>query len=271
MFLMKPWMLAAGLLLASLSAAALEKENDWSLRIKQEAQGWVAKLHGNATYSGGSSHHRSKGSGVMVDKARSVAPFSRVRLDGPVDAQLLQSGSEGLHIVADDNIEPLIETRVVGDTLVISLKDGAGFSTRRAPYVRVDFKNLAGIELKGSGDLQLERIKSDALSLVLSGSGDLNIGLLEARELSASLSGSGDVQLAGRADVQSWQLSGSGDVSAQSLVGKNVKAQLSGSGDLNLGVSDSLDVSLSGSGDLCYAGRPTIRQSISGSGELCSR
>ena len=183
MSLMKPWMLAAGLLLASLSAAALEKENDWSLRIKQEAQGWVAKLHGNATYSGGSSHHRSKGSGVMVDKARSVAPFSRVRLDGPVDAQLLQSGSEGLHIVADDNIEPLIETRVVGDTLVISLKDGAGFSTRRAPYVRVDFKNLAGIELKGSGDLQLERIKSDALSLVLSGSGDLNIGLLEAREL----------------------------------------------------------------------------------------
>jgi hypothetical protein len=227
----KPWMLAAGLLVVSLSAAALEKENEWSLRIKEEAQGWVAKLHGATSYSGGSGHNRIKGSGVMVDRVRSVASFSHVRLDGPVDAQLTQGASEALHVVADDNIEPLIETRVVGDTLVISLKEGAGFSTRRAPYVRVDIKTLSGMELKGSGDLQMDRLKTDALSLSLSGSGDLSLGLLEARELTGSLSGSGDVQLAGRADTQSWLLSGSGDVRAQSLQGKSVRARLSGSGD----------------------------------------
>jgi hypothetical protein len=254
----KPWMLAAGLLVVSLSAAALEKENEWSLRIKEEAQGWVAKLHGATSYSGGSGHNRIKGSGVMVDRARSVASFSHVRLDGPVDAQLTQGASEALHVVADDNIEPLIETRVVGDTLVISLKEGAGFSTRRAPYVRVDIKTLSGMELKGSGDLQMDRLKTDALSLSLSGSGDLSLGLLEARELTGSLSGSGDVQLAGRADTQSLQ-------------GKSVRARLSGSGDLSLGVSDNLDASLSGSGDLSYAGRPTLRKSVSGSGEISAR
>lgn len=266
----KSWMLVTGLLAASLSASAFGREHDWSLRIKQEAQGWVAKLHGDSSYGGGS-RHRTRGSGVMVDKARSVAPFSRVRLDGPVDARLVQGESVGLHVVADDNIEPLIETRVEGDTLVIALKEGAGFTSRRAPHVRVDFKTLAAAEIRGAGDLQIERLKAETLNLSLSGSGDVAIGLLELRELTASLSGSGDLRLAGRAETQNWSLSGSGDVDAQSLSGKTVKARLSGSGDLSLGVSETLDANLSGSGDLSYAGRPALRQTVSGSGELSAR
>jgi len=245
------------------------EELDWQLRVKKESNGWSASFSSSQDYGSGS--QRLKGSDRRVEKARSVAAFSKLRLEGPVDVRLNQAAADTVKVAADDNIEPLIETRVEGDTLVIRLQKGAGFRTRHHPLVTVDSKNLQAIAIDGSGDLLLDRFKSERLQLSLQGSGDVQIGLLEVRELTASLSGSGDIQIAGRADTQSWSLHGSGDVDARSLSGRSVKAELHGSGDMDLGVAEELDVSLRGSGDLSYAGRPQLRQSISGSGDIRRR
>ena len=258
------------LALALLGQAALAgDDSDWRLRIKKEANGWSASFSGPSEY--GQPGRRIKGSGHLVEKARAVASFSKLRVEGPFDVRINQAGSEGLKVSADDNIEPLIESRVEGDTLVLRVQERSGYSTRHAPVVWLDVKQLQSVQISGSGDVSMERLKGDSFNLSLSGSGDLSIGLLEVKQLSAHLSGSGDVRIAGRAEQQSWTLHGSGDVDARSLGGAAAKAQLSGSGDLSLGVVDSLDVSLSGSGDLSYAGRPKLSQRISGSGEVSAR
>ncbi len=251
------------------TAAASAEEQEWVLRVKQEARSLAITLNGHSSY--GSGAHRVQGSGQLVERARAVSPFSRVRVDGPVDVQLVQASAEALRVVADDNIEPLVATSVEGDTLVVGIKPGSGFRTRHPVRVVVDFKQLAGLSLKGSGDARLERFKGERLQLELSGSGNVAIGLLEVRELLGRLSGSGDVQVAGQADQQDWDLSGSGDVSASSLSGRQVRARLSGSGDASLGVAQELDATLSGSGDLRYAGRPKLRSQVTGSGELTAR
>lgn len=257
------------LIVTSLLGAARAEEQEWVLRIKKEAQQVAITLGGNTVYGHG--HQRTKGSGVVVEKARSVAAFTKIRLDGPVDARLVAAEQAAVRVRADDNIEPLVTTTVDGDTLVIGIQPGSGFSTRNPVRVLVDFKQLQALQVKGSGDAELDRLKADRLQLELSGSGDVQIGLLELKSLQARLSGSGDLQLAGKADEQEWELSGSGDASAASLSGQRVKARLSGSGDLRLGVSQELDVVLSGSGDLSYAGRPALKSKVSGSGDLISR
>ncbi|MDM4768219.1 head GIN domain-containing protein [Pelomonas sp. SE-A7] len=256
-------------LLLATQAATAGNDNDWRLRIKKDVNGWSASLSGPSEY--GPSNRRTKGSGHVVEKARAIAPFTKLRLEGPIDVRLNQAGSESLKITADDNIEPLIESKVEGDTLVLRVQQGAGYSTRHSPVAWLDFKQLQALTISGSGDATLDRLKGDSLALTLSGSGDLRIGLLEVKQLSATLSGSGDLSLAGKADQQTWALHGSGDVDARSLVGNSCKAQLSGSGDLELGVVELLDVSLSGSGDLSYAGRPKLTQRVSGSGEVSAR
>jgi len=246
-----------------------QDEQDWNLRLKKEGNGWSLNFSSTQDYGSGSS--RLKGSGAWVEKQRSVAAFSKLRLEGPLDVRLSQASGDSVKVAADDNIEPLIETRVEGDTLVVRIQKDAGFRTRHAPVIRIESKNLQAVALEGSGDLQLERFKGERLSLSLNGSGDVRVGQLEVQELTASLIGSGDLQVAGRADTQSWTLNGSGDVDARALSGRKVKAELSGSGDLALGVSETLDASLRGSGDLSYGGRPQLRQSISGSGEISRR
>ncbi|OYU26660.1 MAG: hypothetical protein CFE41_15080 [Burkholderiales bacterium PBB2] len=255
--------------LGLLAGQARADEVDWNLRIKKEQNGWSASFTSSQDYGSGSP--RIKGSGHRVEKVRSVAAFSKLRLEGSLDVRLSQAASDSVKVSAEDNIEPLIETRVDGDTLVVRVQKDASFRTRLAPTVLVESKSLQQITVDGSGDLQLDRFKGERLSLSLQGSGDVRVGLLEVKELNASLNGSGDVQVAGRADNQVWSLNGSGDVDARALSGRSVKAELSGSGDLALGVSESLDANLRGSGDLSYAGRPQLRQSISGSGEISRR
>ena len=261
--------LTAVLVAALFASAAHAEEQEWTLRIKKEAQQLSIQLGGTHLYGSGSP--RVKGSGQLVTKARSVAPFSKVRVDGPVDVKLVPADKEALSVRADDNLEPLITTTVEGDTLVVGLKPGTGLSTKNELLVAVEFKQLQRIHLRGSGDARIDRVKGERFEAELSGSGDLAIGLLEVRELIARLSGSGDLQLAGQAEQQDWELSGSGDASAASLSGRRVKARLSGSGDLRLGVSQELDAQLSGSGDLSYSGRPVVKSQVSGSGELSAR
>lgn len=267
---MKPFRLVTlGLCMGLLTAAVAQaEEKEWVLRVKQEAHGMSIHLGGTTLVGQGA---RVKGSGVVVTKARSVAPFSRVRVEGPLDVRLAPTSAEGLRVHADDNLEPMIQTQVEGDTLVVGLRPGASFSTRMDLRVEIDFKQLQALQIKGSGDAQIDRLKGDRFEAELSGSGDLAIGLLEVREFSARISGSGDVALAGSAERQDYQLSGSGDVSAASLSGSKVRARLSGSGDLRIGVTQELDAELSGSGDLNYSGRPKVTSRISGSGDLVGR
>jgi Putative auto-transporter adhesin, head GIN domain len=257
------------LIAAALSSAAHAEEQEWTLRIKKEAQQLSIQLGGTHLY--GSGANRIKGSGNVVSKARSVAPFSKLRVDGPVDVRLAPGAQEGVSVRADDNLEPYITTVVEGDTLVVGIKPGSSFSTKNELVVAIDFKQLQRVQLRGSGDARIDRVKGDRFEAELSGSGDLSIGLLEVKELSARLSGSGDVSVAGQAEQQDWELSGSGDVAAASLSGRKVKARLSGSGDLRLGVSQELDAQISGSGDLSYSGRPSVKSQVSGSGELIAR
>jgi hypothetical protein len=257
------------ILIAAACGSASAGDNDWRLRIKKESDGWTAHFSGPMDY--GSGKNRIKGSGVKVERARALGSFSRLRIDGPFDVRLTQAGSDQATVVADDNIEPLVETVVEGDALVVRMKREAGFTTRSAPVVRVDARALQSIAINGSGDLAVERFKADSLSLNVIGSGDVHFGVVELKDLSVSISGSGDVRLAGRADQQNWTVSGSGDVDARALAGRAAKVSIHGSGDVSIGTTEQLDVQLSGSGDLSYAGRPQLRQSVSGSGEIHRR
>ncbi|WP_077034263.1 head GIN domain-containing protein [Pelomonas sp. KK5] len=233
------------------------------------AQAWTFTINTATEY--GPAGQRIKGSGVMVERSRSVAPFSKLRLEGPLDLRVSQAAADAVRIHADDNIEPLVESRVEGDTLILRLRPGTGFSTRHAPSIVVDARTLQAIAVDGSGDLSMERFKGDALSLALSGSGDLRIGQIEVRDFNVDMRGSGDVQVAGSAQTQSWSLHGSGDVDARRLDGRTIKARLTGSGDMSVGSADTLDVEINGSGDVSYSGRPQLHQRVNGSGEVSRR
>lgn len=211
------------------------------------------------------------GSGRVIEDRRALSGFSAVRLNGPIDVELKASDHDSVTVKTEDNVVPLIETRVVGSdrpALEISVRPHASFHTSRTPVVIIEFRRLSELVIRGSGDVRADRIEADDFALSIAGSGDARIGDLQAKLFAAVLAGSGDLAVSGRADQQAFRIAGSGDVNAGHLEGRIVKVAIAGSGDVSVNASESLEVSIAGSGDLVYRGSPRIAQTIRGSGTV---
>jgi hypothetical protein len=209
------------------------------------------------------------GSGHLVDVARKVGNFTTLRIDGPVDVDAHPGSNPGVTIHADDNVEPLIETVVEGDALVVRLKKGASFRTGHDMKVEVEFGTLAATAQHGSGDLHITTLTAPKLESSIAGSGDLKIDNLQLGSFTMSVAGSGDVRVAGHADNAKYSVAGSGDIDAARLAARRVDISISGSGDAHVNASDAVDARVAGSGDITISGHPhDVSRRVSGSGSI---
>lgn len=242
-------------------------------------------------------HNRTKGSGVVKEETRAVANFSRLVLALPATVTLTQGTTESLTISADDNLLPLMATRVEGDELIIDGDKSRGFSTRHEIKIRLTVKSLNAVSINGSGDVIGDQLKSDIFDIAIAGSGDVRfksvradqfkIGIkgsgdvtvdtldsksvdtsimgsgdiklpsVRASQVNISVKGSGDVMVAGVADKVDIEIMGSGDVRTRKLITREAGVKIMASGDAEVFAQEKLTASVYGSGDVRYAGSPT--------------
>jgi hypothetical protein len=209
------------------------------------------------------------GSGKEVGVARQVGAFSALRLDSSVDVLAHQGSTPSVTVHADDNIEPLIETNVDGDTLVVRMKKGTSFRTHHKIVVDVVFTTLTAVQQRGSGDLHIDKISGPKFESSISGSGDLQIDNAQVGAFALSIAGSGDVIISGTADEARFGIAGSGDIDARNFPARKVNVSISGSGDAHVNATEALDAKVAGSGDITYSGRPhDVSRRVSGSGSI---
>ena len=213
--------------------------------------------------------HGVTGSGKEVDVARQVGAFSVLRLESSVDVHARQGATPSVSVHADDNIEPLVETAVEGDALVVRVKKGASFNTHHKVVVDVVFTTLTGAQQHGSGDLHIDKLAAPKFESTIAGSGDLQIDSAQVGTFALSVAGSGDVSIAGTADVARFGVAGSGDIKASNFVAKKVAVSISGSGDARVNATESIDARVAGSGDVTYSGHPhDVSRRVAGSGSV---
>lgn len=211
---------------------------------------------------------RVEGSGNVVEEQREVSGFSRLIVQGPLHVRVEAADAERVVVRADDNVAPLIETKLLGGTLVVGVRAGAAFRTRTDVQVRVSARRLDGVVLRGSGDVRFDRVDTDVFEATLQGSGDIVVDALRANAVAVSIAGNGDVRIKGAADSLGVVVDGSGDLFAADLPAKRVAVRVRGSGDVRVHAIDELKVEVDGSGDVHYRGAPKISKSIRGSGSV---
>ena len=258
---------------------------------------------GNFLWSWSSSNNiqygsnRTKGSGVVKDASRPVEKFSRLMLALPATVTIVQGPTESLNISTDDNLLPLISTRVENDELIIEADKNRGFSTKEGIKIRLTVKSLNGIKISGSGDVIGDQLQSDKLDILIAGSGDVkfksiraeqfNIGIkgsgdlaidaltsksvdasihgsgdiklpsLQAAQVNISVNGSGDVFAAGNVEKVDIEIMGSGDVRTRKLIAREARVKIMASGDAEVYAKEKLTATVTGSGDIRYAGSPS--------------
>lgn len=210
----------------------------------------------------------TRGNGKKVTQARSLPEFSKVRLEGSLEVKVKVGAASAVSVTIDENLQPLVATRVEGDTLVIECES---MSYRDVGRVEVSTPTLFGFDIEGSGDVAIDGGAGD-ISLSVAGSGDL-AWRGAAAALAVAIAGSGDVKLSGTADSAKLEIDGSGDIHAAGLTAKSAKAEVSGSGDIEVTLGGgSLEAQVSGSGDIHWHGTAQVeRVSVSGSGEISRR
>jgi len=216
----------------------------------------------------GGSGNRIEGSGQTTEDVRSQSGFNKVTVNGPIDVRIGLADVDRVAVHGDDNIVPLVETSLLGTTLVVGLRSGASFRTRTKVEVHVHMKKLNGVTLRGSGDIRVDRVDSDVFEATLHGSGDINVASLRADTVAIAISGNGDVRAKGTVGTLGLVIDGNGDAHFADLVAKTVAVSIRGSGDARVHATDQLQVSIGGSGDVRYRGAPTITKAIKGSGSV---
>ena len=208
------------------------------------------------------------GSGKVIEEVRPVTGFGGLVVNGPVDVQLKGSSTERVTVRADDNILPLIETRIEDGKLVVGTTRGASFRTRNPLRVTVEFTSMSVLAVNGSGDVRADRLRAQLLDVTIRGSGDVAIDAVESDAVALLIVGSGDFTASGRAASLGVSVSGSGDVNTENLVARDVGILISGSGDAKVHATETLQVTIAGSGDVRYRGQPKVTKKIAGSGDV---
>lgn len=187
------------------------------------------------------------GSGHAKTDLRQVGSFSAIRHDSVGDVDIRVGESQSVKVVADDNLLPLIRTKVENGTLVISTK--GGFKPKTPIRYTVTVPALTGIELNGVGAIKATRLHGRTLRLKLNGVGDIDAG--------------------GAVDELSLELNGVGAAKLDHLTSRKAVVKSTGTGDTTLLATKSLNIDLSGVGDVRYAGNPKdVKVKKSGVGEV---
>ena len=190
-----------------------------------------------------------KGSGDLITETRQVSGFTRIELDGSGQVEIVFADEESITIEAEDNIMPLIETKVSNGVLVIGFKSNTSVTTLKPIRFTVAMKSLKGVQIDGSGDVQIPEWAFDALDL--------------------EINGSGDIRSSGTADNLNIRVDGSGDINCADLTAQSAEVTVNGSGSVKIDVVESLEIDIAGSGSVRYSGDPsTLHTNVSGSGSI---
>ncbi len=192
-----------------------------------------------------------RGSGISKTESRSVSGFSSISSKSIGRIMMQQTGKESLTIAADDNILPLLESRVADNVLYLTIaKDAHMNPTKSIKYV-LEVKSLENLKIDGVSSIEAKDIQGEQLTVALDGVGSLTI--------------------AGSVDVLDLSLSGVGSFNGEDLKTKQAKVRQDGVGSAVVNVSEQLDATLSGVGSVEYIGSPQVQQSTKGLGSVKKR
>ena len=247
------------------------------MKRKQFAIVGMMLLMGSATLV--SCHNTAVISKDYVTEDRLIKGFEEVEVVGSPNVYYTQADSFSVRVKGPDNFVDNILTEKNGKTLTVRNKGKWGvvnisFRDEDELAVYVTSPDLVAVRVNGSGDfISTDLIDTDNMNITLRGSGDINIDKLLCDRCDVELIGSGDIDLPEvEAKETSAVLVGSGDIKMGLSKVADTRLSLKGSGDIKVDFSEgcrSVDCTVNGSGDIGLSGKiGHFRGEKHGSGDI---
>jgi len=190
-----------------------------------------------------------QGNGKSTTANRTLANFNAVNLKGgyEVNIHIKKNSKSYLTISGDENIVPLISTKVEGETLYI--KNDESIDNHLPLVLNIYSNNIDNLNISGAGKINIKNINSKIFNL--------------------NISGAVSITLSGNTDSLIIKSSGASDINAKELKALNGKIHMSGTSSAKIFVTGNLKANISGIGSITYYGNPkVVSQKVSGIGSI---
>ena len=188
-----------------------------------------------------------EGSGVLKEESREIGAFSKLEIAGAFHVEAEPGDEPGMHLFAEDNLLPLIQTRIEGDTLVLNTKESV--SPTLEMKVKLTFIDMESLSSNGANFVLIEGARSERFH--------------------SRLRGAGLTRITGEVEDLKVEVEGAGIVELKELKAKTVKVDLKGASVVTVHATDSLDAQIAGVGSIGYRGNPgTLNQNVKGIGSI---
>lgn len=175
-----------------------------------------------------------KGSGNSVTEERTLDYVSRIEVDGNFNIEITSGEISNLKIEAEDNIIPLIETKVDDEKLTIKMKEK--ITNLREIRIKISTHDLVELESEGKSNIKVKGLNTDDFEL--------------------SSDGEGEITIEGKVDYFNVTMDGEGKLLAKDLLSKHATVNLYGDGKAEVNTRKLLKAKVKGSGSVDYYGDP---------------
>ncbi len=203
-----------------------------------------------------------------AERKFTVTGFNEIEVSGPFDVVVSVGKGQSVRAVGTAKDLDRLKVEVSGNELRIGSKERGWMDWSDSDPVKiwVTVPSLKAASLAGSGDMQIDRVKTAAFVGSIAGSGDLTIASLAATNARLSIAGSGDLTASGSCGTAEVSIAGSGDVDISGLRCQTLSARVAGSGDITANATKDAKLSVMGSGAITVSGGAKCDISKMGSG-----
>lgn len=207
--------------------------------------------------------------GELAHFERDVTGVDRVSVAVAGDIEIRPGSNDHLEVIAEQSVIDALDITVDGNTLSIASR--AGFRTQRSITFRLSLRRFSALTSDASGDALVEGFRSPVVTITQAGTGDIRLNRLQADTLTLDMPGSGMIHASGQGERLISRIEGAGEIDAAGYAVTRADAAIDGSGLIAVHAAQQLTARIDGAGDITYDGSPTVHQSITGVGSIARR
>jgi Putative auto-transporter adhesin, head GIN domain len=191
---------------------------------------------------------------LAASQDRDVPAFDSIHVASGIRASVTIGPRKALRVEADDDVLPLVETRVEGRTLHVGFKPNSRLGNTGEVTVTAQTPELHAVAGSGGAMVKATLTKANESALAASGGSEIHVRGVDARKLVAKASGGSVLQAEGRAEEVELNLSGGSHFDGPQFEARDVEVEGSGGAVAELRATGHVSGGLSGGSEMHVRG-----------------
>jgi len=196
-----------------------------------------------------------KGNGEVTEEVRHVDDFDQVKVNRGMNVYITQGSPAKVVVIADSNLQEIIETEVDGNVLVVTVNENIRWAKEKKVMITVE--KLTGLESSsGANAYSQNQIMSEDLEMNASSGANIKMDI-NAKYLKAGCSSGANIFLSGIAKDAELETSSGANLKAGELKADRCKMRASSGGNVAATVIEKIEAKASSGGNIVYYGEPS--------------